>query len=147
MKDLSQMSKGYYHPKECNLNEFEEIINQSITMESVPNAVSIENNIPIYDISSLEIVLKEEKLKNELMAEWGSVLRSGSGAIVLRNAYRDTTVIDEATVLYQDIINDVDAVSIVVPTNLHYKIAKFFIEHKKHVLIEKPFATNVLQCY
>ena len=106
MKDLSQMSKGYYHPKECNLNEFEEIINQSITMDSVPNAVSIENNIPIYDISSLEIVLKEEKLKNELMAEWGSILRSGSGAIVLRNAYRDTTVIDEATVLYQDIIND-----------------------------------------
>jgi len=46
---------------------------------------------------------------------------------------------------YQDIINNVDAVSIVVPTNLHYKIAKFFIEHKKHVLIEKPFATNVLQ--
>lgn len=46
---------------------------------------------------------------------------------------------------YQDIINDIDAVSIVVPTNLHYKIAKFFIEHKKHVLIEKPFATNISQ--
>ena len=46
---------------------------------------------------------------------------------------------------FQDIINDIDAVSIVVPTNLHYKIAKFFIEHKKHVLIEKPFATNISQ--
>ena len=26
---------------------------------------------------------------------------------------------------------------------MHYKIAKYFIENKKHVLIEKPFASNV----
>lgn len=46
---------------------------------------------------------------------------------------------------YKSIINQVDAVSIVVPTNLHYKIAKFFIENKKHVLIEKPFASNAAE--
>ena len=44
---------------------------------------------------------------------------------------------------YEDIINLVDAVSIVVPTNLHYKIASFFIKNNKHVLIEKPFASNL----
>tara|TARA_B100000035_G_scaffold54929_1_gene43374 strand:+ start:6487 stop:7413 length:927 start_codon:yes stop_codon:yes gene_type:complete len=44
---------------------------------------------------------------------------------------------------FKDIINYVDAVSIVVPTNLHFKIAKYFIQHKKHVLIEKPFASNL----
>jgi len=46
---------------------------------------------------------------------------------------------------YTSIIDVVDAVSIVVPTNLHYKIAKYFIENGKHVLIEKPFASNVLE--
>ena len=46
---------------------------------------------------------------------------------------------------YKNIVNIVDAVSIVVPTDLHYKVAKFFIENGKHVLIEKPFATNVNQ--
>ena len=40
------------------------------------------------------------------MAEWAWVLRESSGAIVLRNAYKDTTVIDEATKLYEDIIAD-----------------------------------------
>ena len=44
---------------------------------------------------------------------------------------------------YRDILEKVDAVSIVVPTNLHYKIAKYFIENGKHVLIEKPFANNL----
>ena len=46
---------------------------------------------------------------------------------------------------YKEIINKIDAVSIVVPTNIHYKIAKYFIENKKHVLIEKPFASNVIE--
>ena len=44
---------------------------------------------------------------------------------------------------FKDIINYVDAVSIVVPTNLHFKIAKYFIQNKKHVLIEKPFTSNL----
>ena len=44
---------------------------------------------------------------------------------------------------YRSIINIVDAVSIVVPTNLHYKIAKYFIENGKHVLIEKPFCLSL----
>ena len=46
---------------------------------------------------------------------------------------------------YKEVIDHVDAVSIVVPTNLHYKIAKYFIDNKKHVLIEKPFASNVTE--
>ena len=44
---------------------------------------------------------------------------------------------------YKDITDLVDAVSIVVPTNLHYKIANHFIKNNKHVLIEKPFASNL----
>ena len=44
---------------------------------------------------------------------------------------------------FTSIIDIVDAVSIVVPTNLHYKIAKYFIENGKHVLIEKPFCNTL----
>ncbi len=44
---------------------------------------------------------------------------------------------------FKKIINDIDAVSIVTPTNTHYNIAKFFLENKKHVLIEKPMTKNI----
>ena len=44
-----------------------------------------------------------------------------------------------------NIIENVDAVSIVTPTNTHYKIAKFFLENKKHVLLEKPMTETVAQ--
>jgi ectoine hydroxylase-related dioxygenase (phytanoyl-CoA dioxygenase family) len=72
----------------------------------VPHAKEIKKNIPIYDIEELENIFQNDALKNDLMAEWAWVLRESSGAIVLRNAYRDTSAIDEATQLYEGIIAD-----------------------------------------
>ncbi len=46
---------------------------------------------------------------------------------------------------YKEIFNKVAAVSIAVPTKLHYKIAADFLKHKIHTLVEKPFATNLKQ--
>ena len=46
---------------------------------------------------------------------------------------------------YKDILNDIDAVSIVTPTVSHYEIAKYFLSNKKHVLIEKPMTQTVSQ--
>ena len=46
---------------------------------------------------------------------------------------------------YQDMLTDVDAVSVVVPTNLHYEIAKNCLLQGKHVLVEKPLCFDHLQ--
>ena len=46
---------------------------------------------------------------------------------------------------YKEILDDIDAVSLVTPTKMHFKIAKFFLENKKHVLIEKPMTETVAQ--
>lgn len=44
---------------------------------------------------------------------------------------------------YHALIDKVDAVSIVVPTFLHHKIARDFLKSGKHVLIEKPMAKTI----
>jgi predicted dehydrogenase len=44
---------------------------------------------------------------------------------------------------YQDVLTQVQAVSIVVPTPLHYPIAKDFLEHDINVLLEKPMTTTL----
>ncbi len=46
---------------------------------------------------------------------------------------------------YKEVLSKIDAVSIAVPTNLHFKIGKFFLENGKHVLLEKPFASTLDQ--
>ncbi|MBU4305429.1 MAG: Gfo/Idh/MocA family oxidoreductase [Candidatus Omnitrophica bacterium] len=43
---------------------------------------------------------------------------------------------------YRQLIGKVDAVSIATPTCTHYKIAKDFLKHKIHVMVEKPITTN-----
>jgi predicted dehydrogenase len=44
-----------------------------------------------------------------------------------------------------EFIGRVDAVSIVVPTVLHHRIAKLFIENSVHILIEKPVTATLEQ--
>lgn len=44
---------------------------------------------------------------------------------------------------YRDILNDVDAVSVVVPTQYHFEVARAFLERGVHVLIEKPITTTL----
>ncbi len=46
---------------------------------------------------------------------------------------------------HRDLIGKVDAVSIAVPTTLHYAVARFFLENGVHVLIEKPITSEVAQ--
>ena len=49
----------------------------------------------------------------------------------------------EAFANYHDILGEVDAISLVVPTSLHYKIGREFLEAGIHCLIEKPITETV----
>ncbi|MFH1398030.1 MAG: Gfo/Idh/MocA family oxidoreductase [Candidatus Omnitrophota bacterium] len=44
---------------------------------------------------------------------------------------------------YRDLFGRVDAVSIAVPTKLHYQIARDFLKQNIPVLVEKPFTVNL----
>lgn len=44
---------------------------------------------------------------------------------------------------YKELLGKVDAVSIAVPTTLHFQVAKDFLEHGTHVLVEKPITVTV----
>lgn len=46
---------------------------------------------------------------------------------------------------YHELLGKVDAVSIAAPTTLHHQIARDFLEHDTHVLIEKPITVTVDQ--
>lgn len=44
---------------------------------------------------------------------------------------------------YRELLGKVDAVSIVVPTSLHFQVAKEFLDAGAHVLVEKPITVTV----
>ena len=49
----------------------------------------------------------------------------------------------QAVTDYRDLIGEVDAVSIAVPTSLHEEVATPFLDSACHVLVEKPIAHDV----
>lgn len=46
---------------------------------------------------------------------------------------------------YRELFDKVQAVNIVVPTSLHYPLAKAFLERDVHVLVEKPITVDIPQ--
>ncbi|MCL2760843.1 MAG: Gfo/Idh/MocA family oxidoreductase [Desulfuromonadales bacterium] len=44
---------------------------------------------------------------------------------------------------YRALLDKVDIVSVVVPTQLHYEITSFFLDNSVHVLLEKPMTTTL----
>ncbi len=70
-------------------------------------------------------------------------------AVVDINAETAKTIADkhsaQALTDYTSLLGNVEAVSIVVPTTLHYLVAKEFLNSGVHVLIEKPITTTVEQ--
>ena len=66
-------------------------------------------------------------------------------AVVDANARHGQTIADKHACLYlrdhRELIGKVDAVSIAVPTSVHYPIARDLLEAGMHVLVEKPITT------
>jgi predicted dehydrogenase len=46
---------------------------------------------------------------------------------------------------YRELLDRVDAVSIVVPTQLHFQVAREFLDQGVHVLLEKPMTVTVAE--
>ena len=46
---------------------------------------------------------------------------------------------------YRQLLGKVDLVTVATPTNTHYEIAKFFLENKIPVLVEKPITMDMTQ--
>lgn len=68
-------------------------------------------------------------------------------AVVDANAETAQAIADKhgvkALTDYHELLGKVDAVSIAAPTTLHHQIARDFLEHGSHVLIEKPITVTV----
>jgi predicted dehydrogenase len=81
---------------------------------------------------------KYEKLENcDILAAADVLKENAKSAAELHHC--------EAFTDYRDMIGRVDAVSIAVPTQCHYEVAKTFLEAGVHVLLEKPITETLEQ--
>lgn len=60
-----------------------------------------------------------------------------------KKLYPDLELVKDYKEVFKD--PEIDAVIITTPLKTHYEIAKLCLEHKKHVLVEKPFTADSIQ--
>lgn len=104
MNQQIETETGYFDSAACDLSAFTALIDQTVTPSSVPNADDIQNNVPLYDMSRLCPSLEDKEQRRTIMAEWARVLQASAGVLILRGAYEDTAVLDEATAIFEQII-------------------------------------------
>lgn len=86
-----------------SLIELKKLIATRTNPEDAPNASAIEKNIPLYDCTVLSDYLDGDK-RITLKAELANVLLYGPGVFILQSGFTDTTPIDAATQVFNDII-------------------------------------------
>ena len=91
-------------------------------------------------VSGAHIVgIKAEKDRLQVTATCDIIIERAQHAAEVWGATKVTTD-------WTEIVDDVDAVLIALPHDLHHACGKFFLEHGKDVLMEKPLAVNEAEC-
>lgn len=97
---------SYLKESDCQLSDFEKMVNDTLPKTAVPYAAEVIDNIPVYNMPSLSDVLSSQTNRTSLLAEWADVLLNRSGVLVMKKTYADTTVIDEASEVFIDLIRE-----------------------------------------
>ncbi len=102
---------GRYTEQSCSLTEFISQVSKETRAEDAPLAAAIEQNVPIYDCPTLRKSLSHISFRHNLMTELAAILQKGAGVFVLKQAYTNLDVIDLATNVFNEIIEDERGVS------------------------------------
>ena len=59
---------------------------------------------------------------------------------------RDVGLTPKVYTNYRDMVDDIDAIMIALPHDLHYECGMFFAQNNKHILMEKPLCNTEEEC-
>ncbi len=85
---------------------FERLIASETPVASWPLASEIAERVPVYDGDRVRSAVKSPADRAQFAAEWARVLEDGPGVFVIRGAVPDRAVLDRATALFTDIIDE-----------------------------------------
>jgi ectoine hydroxylase-related dioxygenase (phytanoyl-CoA dioxygenase family) len=85
---------------------FRQIVSQTTDPADTPLATEVVCNIPVYDGAMVDAAAQNQARCQALMEEWAHVFAQGAGIIVIRQGVPDHSVIDRASMVFDQIIAD-----------------------------------------
>jgi ectoine hydroxylase-related dioxygenase (phytanoyl-CoA dioxygenase family) len=94
---------NWYRESDCSLRDFVTLLNAG-KERPLRYATRLVQEIPVYECRDLEAVVSSGVERTQLLSEWAGVLQHGAGVFVLNRAFSDTGCVDEATAVFESII-------------------------------------------
>ena len=106
LQTIRSPAKRWMSIEDCDLASFKKLVEQESKLSDYPHASSIEKNIVIYDAKLLGAVTATPEGRTALLVELCDVFATGPGVAVFKNAMPDMDVIDRASAIFNDIIEE-----------------------------------------
>ena len=95
---------AYFDEQQISIEALGKICAQTTELNDYAHAISVEQNVLIYDGSALRTLLEDSSHDQTLRAEWCRALKDGPGVFIIKDAYADLSVIDRTTALFREIV-------------------------------------------
>jgi ectoine hydroxylase-related dioxygenase (phytanoyl-CoA dioxygenase family) len=90
----------------CDFDDFRGLAEKTTTLADYPTADRVEKNVLIYDGAKVLAAIASPEGRRAVLAEICEAFGEGPGVVVFKRAYEDTSVIDRASVIFDDIIKE-----------------------------------------
>jgi ectoine hydroxylase-related dioxygenase (phytanoyl-CoA dioxygenase family) len=90
----------------CDLNDFRALAEKTTALSDYPHASAVEKNVLIYDSRKVVAAASTTEGRRAVLAEICEAFGEGPGVVVFKHAYEDTGVIDEASDIFSEIIEE-----------------------------------------
>lgn len=100
----SAKNAAWYESHSGDVNEFVRQISRTAELADHPHAMDVQKNVPIYDGNRVRACAASHEGRLELTAEWAKVFLSGAGVVAIKNAFDDQDIMDEATAMFEQMI-------------------------------------------
>ena len=88
----------------CDLDTFRAQTEKTTQLSDYPHAAAVEKNVLVYEAVQVEMTAATPEGLREILAEICEAFSVGPGVVVFKRAYRDHTIIDRATEIFDGII-------------------------------------------
>ncbi|MEM9105548.1 MAG: phytanoyl-CoA dioxygenase family protein, partial [Pseudomonadota bacterium] len=99
-------ARNWMKAESGDFETFKALVSKATQKEDWPNAAAVEKNVLVYEGDRVRAMATDPDTALELMSEWVDVFLSGPGVVVISGAMPDTTIVDEATEIFEAIIEE-----------------------------------------
>jgi len=99
------MQRYFFDVDDIKLSEFASLCSQTVSLEDYNFSSDIKQRVVIYEGDNIRSLISTPQAL-DLKTELHHCIKEGPGVVVVRQAFQDMKVIDRATEIFQEIIDE-----------------------------------------